>query len=452
MKTITITDILIIVRRYLILLILAPLLAAGGTYLYLNHNYSVVETYTSSATLYILFLKGNSSTDVQYDTSSAQYFASDFRELLTHSTVIEETRTLLGYDRINESITVNAISGTRLFQVVVTGANPQRCMDIANTTSELFRQFIMDTLMIDGVTITQKAALPSIPNQTPKMDLHQVGVAALAAFAFVFGIGLAIEMFNTKLKTENQIEETLKQPALGSIWDYRTALKSYLNQKNDLKTTLYQSVPESTKESVKAAALNIRFAAVGKSMRSIALTSPMSGDGKSSLSLLLAGVYAEEGKTVLLIDADFRNPTLSRLLKKKGTHDLLDHLVGRATLQDTIQPTHMRDVFFIDSHHNSSLLSRIIQSEEFDHFLLSMQESYDLIIFDTPPLGLFIDAAVIASKVDGMVVVVPTEKVEPQRVKAIIDQLSKSSAHVLGILLNFVPFKKSKDSYYYYRN
>ncbi|GHU76017.1 Etk tyrosine kinase [Clostridia bacterium] len=448
MKNITITDILNIIRRYLVLLILTPIVAAGVSYIYFDH--SSIETYTSSATLYILFLKGNSATDVQYDTSSAQYFASDFRELLTHSTVIEETRSLLGYDRINESITVRAISGTRLFQVVVTGTNPQRCMDIANTTSELFRQFIMDTLMIDGVTITQKAELPIA--STSSFDLQKVGIAAIAAFAVVFGIAVLIDMLNTKLKSEQQIEDTLKQSTLGSIWDYRTALKTYLNKKNDLKTTLYQSVPESTKESVKAAALNIRFAAVGKPMRSIALTSPMSGDGKSSLSLLLASVYAEEGKTVLLIDADFRNPSLNRMLKKKGTHDLLDHLVGKATLQETIQPTHMRDVFFIDSHHNSSLLSRVIQSEEFDHFLLSMQDSYDLTIFDTPPLGLFIDAAVIASKVDGMVVVVPTEKVEPQRVKAIIDQLNKSSAHVLGVLLNFVPFKKSKDSYYYYRN
>lgn len=202
---------------------------------------------------------------------------------------------------------------------------------------------------------------------------------------------------------------------------------------------------------VKTLATNIRFASVDNPVRSIVVTSSIPNEGKSTIAVALSEALASGGKSVLLVECDMRRRSIAGMLGVHAQNGLYAVLSAQVELEDAVVRTSMRGVSFLDAEPHIPNPVDILGSRRFRSFVESLKSSYDYVVFDTPPLSAFVDAAVIGSVVDGSLLVVRRNFVKREAVVSSLEQFKKAGANVLGTVLNYCENERS-DYYYEYYN
>jgi capsular exopolysaccharide synthesis family protein len=198
---------------------------------------------------------------------------------------------------------------------------------------------------------------------------------------------------------------------------------------------------------------NIQFASVDKPIQTIMITSAIPSEGKTTVALSLGISMAENGKRVIILEMDTRRPMLGNRLKQRPKYNWFNMLSGDMSIADVAVPTKVKNLFFMDIEPQMTHLVEVINSNKFSFMLQQLRNEYDVVIFDTPPLGAFIEAAVLAEKTDGSILVIGAGKVDVKKVQEVIAQLQKANAHILGVVLNGVRHSQSTYGYYsYYKN
>ncbi len=200
----------------------------------------------------------------------------------------------------------------------------------------------------------------------------------------------------------------------------------------------------STKEEYKSLRTNVSFC--GEDIRVIALTSCTPNEGKSSVAFQLACSMAEDGKKVLLIDADVRKSVLMgrHKIKAKQTKGLTHYLSGQNKLEEVICSTNVEGMYMILTGPSAPNPSALLGSENFKKMIKAVREEYDMVIVDTPPLGLVIDSAIIARECDGVILVIASEEISYKFALKVKEQLEAANARILGAVLNKVKMRKVK--------
>ncbi|MBE6633964.1 MAG: CpsD/CapB family tyrosine-protein kinase [Ruminococcaceae bacterium] len=186
---------------------------------------------------------------------------------------------------------------------------------------------------------------------------------------------------------------------------------------------------------------NILFS--GKDVKTIIVTSCVAHEGKTTVSFEMAKSLAEADKKVLLIDADLRKSvTVSRYTKERGVNGLSQILSGQVTLEQSVYRTQIEglDVIFAGPYPPNP--AELVGSPVFKEMLDCVRDAYDYIIVDAPPLGLVIDAAVMASVCDGAVIVINQGNIKYRLAQNVKAQLAKSGCRILGVVLNQTQRKK----------
>lgn len=197
---------------------------------------------------------------------------------------------------------------------------------------------------------------------------------------------------------------------------------------------------------------NILFS--GKNVKTILITSCLAHEGKTTVSFELAKSFAEANKKVLLIDADLRKSvTVSRYTKERGITGLSQLLSGQVEIDQAVCRTQLPDLDMIFAGPFPPNPSELVGSPTFKELLDCVRDAYDYIIIDAPPLGLVIDATVMASVCDGAVIVINQGNIKFRVAQNVKAQLSKSGCRILGVVLNQTQRKKrsirgSRDAYY----
>ena len=202
---------------------------------------------------------------------------------------------------------------------------------------------------------------------------------------------------------------------------------------------------------VKTLATNIRFASVDNPVRSIVVTSSIPNEGKTTIAVALSEALASGGKSVLLVECDMRRRSIAGMLGVHAQNGLYAVLSAQVELEDAVVRTSMRGVSFLDAEPHIPNPVDILGSRRFRSFVESLKSSYDYVVFDTPPISAFVDAAVIGSVVDGALLVVRRNFVKREAVVSSLEQLKKAGANVLGTVLNYCENERS-DYYYEYYN
>ena len=213
-------------------------------------------------------------------------------------------------------------------------------------------------------------------------------------------------------------------------------------KKNDL--------PFAMAEGIKDLRTGITFS--GENIKAVAFTSCTPNEGKSTVSLETVRSFAELGKKTLMIDCDLRKSVLKQkivdgTIKKGLTH----YLTGQCELDEIIYRSKSDDneFYVIPAGPMSSSPTELLASDKCKDMIKKLREKYDIIIIDTPPLGSVIDASIISSYIDGVVLVVEAGGVNYQLLQKVKEKIVASNARILGVVLNKVD--KSKNSYGYYK-
>ena len=196
---------------------------------------------------------------------------------------------------------------------------------------------------------------------------------------------------------------------------------------------------------------NLSFAlAEAGECKVVMITSPMQSEGKSITASNLAITLAEAGHRVLLLDCDLRRPKIGRLLSLKSKAGLSDILIKPSLLGENVLH-YRKGVHVILAGSIPPNPSELLNSIRMEALLDRLREHYDYIILDTPPIGVVTDAAVLASRTDGVLVVVRTGRSERGPVTQAVEQLEYGNARILGFVMTCVPLEDTNYAYSKYR-
>lgn len=180
---------------------------------------------------------------------------------------------------------------------------------------------------------------------------------------------------------------------------------------------------------------NIQFS--GRDLKVITLTSAQTGEGKSTTSTNLAISFAKAGFRTLLIDADTRNSVMSGTFKSNERYQgLTSFLSGNAELSDVICDTSIDNLMILPAGQVPPNPTSLIQNDNFKSMIETVRGLYDYVIIDTPPLGLVIDAAILAHHSDASLLVVKAGADKRRTVTKLKEQLEQSGSVFLGVILN----------------
>ncbi|MFW7363538.1 CpsD/CapB family tyrosine-protein kinase [Vagococcus fluvialis] len=180
---------------------------------------------------------------------------------------------------------------------------------------------------------------------------------------------------------------------------------------------------------------NILYSSVENQTQSIIVTSAGPSEGKSTTSANLAIAFAQSGMKTVLVDADLRRPTVHRSFFMENTKGLSSLLsIRRMSLGEVIQPSDVRNLDLITSGPISPNPSELLASSRMRKVLHILKQEYDFIIFDVPPVGTVTDAQLIASQVDGALLVVREDQTEKSGLERAVKLLDQVDANIIGAI------------------
>ena len=195
---------------------------------------------------------------------------------------------------------------------------------------------------------------------------------------------------------------------------------------------------------------NIQFSMIDKELKTIIFTSSGPYEGKSTTAANIAAVFADQGKKVILIDADMRKPTVSKTFDIHNNLGLSTLITSRSTkIEDVVQYVEDADLDIISSGPVPPNPSELLNSNRMNDLIKELENRYDLVLFDMPPVVSVTDAQIMATKTDGVVFIVRRNIAHTEDVRHAKELLDMVQANVLGVVFNGAE-KKSDRSYSYY--
>tara|TARA_R100001015_G_C4634464_1_gene201013 strand:- start:4277 stop:6430 length:2154 start_codon:yes stop_codon:yes gene_type:complete len=268
--------------------------------------------------------------------------------------------------------------------------------------------------------------------------------ASIFGFSIFFGILfpafliLLIYVLNNKIVDQSELESFTSIPILGSIF-----LKKDLNN-NIIVTDSLKSVMAEAFRSIRT---KLNFMVPDKPSIKVLVTSSVSGEGKTFTSINLAAMYSASGKKTLLVGADLRRPKIYQDFGLKNEFGLSNLLIRKITLQDAIQVTKIPHLDLISAGPIPPNPAELIESEPMKELIQELESKYEVIIIDSPPLGLVTDALLLNQFVDATLYIVRHNYTKKTYLENINQLYEERSITNIGIVVNAVKPKSSIGKY-----
>ncbi len=205
-----------------------------------------------------------------------------------------------------------------------------------------------------------------------------------------------------------------------------------------------------TQEAFKALRTNLQFC--GQDIHTVVITSCNENEGKTTITLQLAKSLSELDKRVLVIDADMRKSVMAgRNTSVEAPVGLSEVLTGLVAVKDCLYTTQCENLSIMFAGKYPPNPVELLGGPYFESLLQEARKAYDYVLIDVPPLGSVIDAAVVAAKCDGTILVISDNQVRYRQAVEVAEQLKKSGSKLLGVVRNNI--KKKEGGYYkkYYK-
>jgi capsular exopolysaccharide synthesis family protein len=284
---------------------------------------------------------------------------------------------------------------------------------------------------INTLTIIASAELPSHP--IGSMKGLTILLAAAAGFILAAGTAYLLEYLDDTLKSPDSVMRLFSAPILGRIFEQADGMNE--NRLYDADNSNHPLT-----EPFRALRTEIDLAEMGQRLKTILITSPDSGDGKTSVAVNLALSIAQRNKKVFLLDADLRKPKIHKLFNVANEEGLADVVFARAVFDWRAGIKEVGQISVLTAGNTPPDPAELLSSEKMELFLSELEEVAEVVIIDGPPL--FVpDAMILASKVDGVLMVVRPGHTRQSLAKASMEHIKLVEARVVGIVLNRIPLR-----------
>lgn len=430
-----------------ILVLLLVGLAGGGAYAYLQ-----APKYVTSTQLYVsVRTEGAATGDLVQGTTFARQMVTSYVDTIGTALVLDPVIEELGLDmtarqlaaRISASTPLNTV----MINISVTDTDPKRAAAIADQTAISFTDAVQNTLerpAVEGgvspvhVTVTNPAAVPTAPS-SPNIPLLIV-IGGLLGLAVGVGFAVLRTVLDTRIHTLHDLESLTDRPLLGGIAFDPDAPKRPL---------IVHADPRSPRaESFRTLRTNLQFLDVDADSRTFVISSSGPGEGKSTTTANLAIALAETGARVALIDGDLRLPRIADYMAMEGGVGLTNVLIGQVPLSEALRKWGTHELYVLPSGPVPPNPSELLGSAAMDTVLSTLDEYFDYILIDAPPLLLVTDAAVIGKKTRGIILAAASGKTRKPELQGAIRTLETAGVDLLGVVITMLP-TKGPDSYGY---
>ena len=227
---------------------------------------------------------------------------------------------------------------------------------------------------------------------------------------------------------------------------------SKTNSKNMKRRLITREDPRSpVSEAYRSLRTSLLYASADKKTKSILVSSAGPGEGKTTTVANMAITYANLGKKTLLIDTDLRRPVVHKVLDLKKDPGITNYLAGATDDFDgLVQQTDIDNLSVVTSGLIPPNPSELLGSNKMSSLVKKLEETWDIILFDSPPLVAVTDATMISKEIDKIVIVVKVGQTDKKAFEHTINSLTNVNAPLGGVVLNAVTHKNSYGSYYYY--
>jgi len=457
------------------------------------YTLSLPTLYSTTATLFVGENRPitTGATAVQLDEVLARTYA----ELLDTATVRAKAVEALPFkstaQQVDDSVGFEVLTGTRLIEITAEDPSPTRAAEIANTYADTFvihqrtsaadasrerlealnakiRALVLEiqglqarsggeaaadleraetelaaaresysateqntSLQDSNVSVSTQASVPASPAK-PRTKLI-LAIAAIVSLFLALAAALLRDKFDRRVRDEEELVELLGVPVLARIPTRRRSevrVRAFTEALELLRTNLMLSDTAGA--------------------RTMAITSALPGDGKTTVLKGLSEAFARAGETVVAVDCDLRRPMLATAFETEGGRGVSNVLASPTAVKDVLRPTSVVGVRVLPAGPLPPNPSALLGKDQVAKLVDELRDEADFVLVDTPPVAAGAETSTIASEVDATVLVVDFRTSRRDGLAAAREQLDRTGAKLVGIVVNRSAESGMGYPYYYY--
>ena len=290
--------------------------------------------------------------------------------------------------------------------------------------------------------VVDPASIPNIAYAPKKMQI--VGIAAAVALLIGIMLSLLLDRISNTINTASEIESRLGLPMLG----YLQKMASFGKKSVSSELAFLTDSQSLFSESIRTIRTSVLMSALDSPKKVIVVTSSVPSEGKTTVCFNLACALAQVKKSVLLVDGDMRRPKIARLVgREKGAPGLSNMVSGVAPISECIVEHEQGGFHVLTAGFVPPNPLELLSSAKFVDVLDKLKEAFDVVLIDSPPVGLVSDALVLTQVANEVIYVVKADSTPYQLARAGIKRLAMANAPMLGVVLNQLDLERAEKYY-----
>lgn len=404
--------------------------------------------YEATAKSFVSTGSGSSVADLSLGNTFTQQIVKSYASVATTpyvlSSVIRDLKLPYSVNLLQENVSAVVETDTVVIDVQVNDSSAKRAAAIANAISGSLSTAVPNltpeaSRAAVKVTEVQTARAPLVPS-SPNIPLLVVA-GLLAGLSLGLLVLVARNRLDTRIRSLEDVSLLSNYPLLGAMPLDRQLLQDPLRAAREARSP--------AGEAIRRIQTNLRFVNTDAELKSLVVTSSLPGEGKSTLVANLALTVASAGLKTIVVDADLRRPRLADRFGLEGGLGLTDLLVGDVARADAIQTYGDSGLHFLPAGGSAPNPSELLQSDAFMNLLEHLESSYDMVLLDAPPLLPVSDAALLARRSSGAILLVAVNNARREQVVASLASIEQVQGRVFGSVATMVPARKDGYGYAY---
>jgi non-specific protein-tyrosine kinase len=251
-----------------------------------------------------------------------------------------------------------------------------------------------------------------------------------------------LEYLDDTVKSTDEVKRLWPITVLGTVPDIKENETG-----SSRRLVMLQNTPSPAVEAYRALRTNLQFASVDRPLRQILVTSAQPEEGKSLTAANLSASLARAGKKVILVDADLHRPTQHRLFKLFNNVGVTTALLNdEIDYESLLQQTTLPELSVLTSGPLPPNPAELLGSKRMQEVLSALTQYADIVVIDSPPVTAVVDAVILSTQIDGVLMVMRADKSSRDAIKRALNALQQVNAHLLGAVLNGV--SEHRQEYY----